>query len=197
LPRTVGRLSLTRRTFMLLTFLVVVLAACGGGDDEEVEEVASLSDTGASAGVETEGRVSFEEAVLGFTSCMRENGVDIPDLQVDAEGQPRLPTGALAGIDTTSPEFTEAFVSCVGILTDAGAVSLSTDPELLGVIRDQLRDFSACMRSNGLPQFPDPNPNFDGSGSPYPLSAINPSDPNLSDALEVCQDLLAFPAIGG
>ena len=69
--------------------------------------------------------------MLDFTRCMRDNGVEMPDLAVDADGQARVPTDALASIDTESPEFTEAFVVCVPNLTEAGAVSLATDPELL------------------------------------------------------------------
>jgi len=182
----------------LLSVFALVLLACGGGDEaENFDEVASLQEgDGSSAGSVAE-RVGFEDAVLEFTGCMRDHGVEIPDLQVDADGQARVPTEALENIDTESPEFTEAFVACVPILTDAGALSLATDPELLGAVQDQLTDFAACMRTNGMPDFPDPNPGFDGSGSPFPLSALNPSDPRLGDALDVCQDLLAFPTIGG
>ena len=178
--------------------LVLLVAACGGDDDgDDVEEVASLDGGGSTESGGDAERLSFEDAVLEFTGCMRDNGVDIPDLAVDADGQARIPTDALSGVDTESPEFSEAFVACVSILTDAGAVSLATDPELLGAVQDQLADFAACMRSNGIPDFPDPNPGFDGSGSPFPLSALNPSDPRLGDALDVCQELLAFPTIGG
>ena len=177
--------------------ILVSVAACGGDDADEFEEVASLGEAERTEDAGASERVSFEDAVLDFTRCMRDNGVEMPDLQVDADGQPRIPTGALSEIDTQSPEFTTAFAACVSVLTEAGAVSLATDPELLGAVQDQLTDFAACMRANGMPEFPDPNPGFDGSGSPFPLSALNPSDPRLGDALDVCQDLLAFPAIGG
>ncbi len=183
------------RRLAVLLVLIVIAAACGGDDEPAVEEVASLNDGQAGADQPTE-RLSFEDAVLGFTQCMRANGVDMPDLQVDAEGQPRIPAAALSDIDTESAEFTSAFVECASILTDAGVVSLQSDPELLGVVQDQLTDFAACMRANGVPDFPDPNPAFDGSGSPFPLSALNPSDPRLVDALDACQDLLAFPTVG-
>ncbi len=186
-----------RTRLALLLMMVLVAAACGGDDNADVEDVASLQRGGAESDGEVAQRVSFEEAVLGFTRCMRDNGVEVPDLQVDADGQARIPTEALASIDTESPEFTRAFLECVAILTDAGAVSLQTDPELMGAVQDQLADFAACMRDNGLPDFPDPNPAFDGTGSPFPLSALNPSDPRLTDALDVCQDLLAFPTVGG
>jgi hypothetical protein len=183
---------------LALVAMIVLAIACGGDDDGgEAEDVASLNGGSDSSSDGDGERLSFEDAVLEFTRCMRDNGIDIPDLAVDADGQARIPTDALSGLDTESPEFSQAFLACASILTDAGAISLATDPELLGAVQDQLADFAACMRENGIPDFPDPNPGFDGSGSPFPLSALNPSDPRLGDALDVCQDLLAFPAIGG
>lgn len=177
--------------------LVVALfaVACGGSDESsELEGVASIEDPSES-GVSGE-RVGFEEGLLDFTACMRENGIDLPDIQVDADGQPILRTDLLEGVDTQSDEFNTAFLACVGILADAAPVQLGSDPELQAAVQDALRDFSECMRSNGVEGFPDPAPGWNGSGSPYPLTAFDTTDPDVDPALEECNELISFPGVG-
>ena len=179
----------------IVVALALLVAACGGSDDaSETDAVASI-DSGNSQGSDT-GRIGFEEGLLQFTACMRDNGVDLPDLQVDADGQPILSTELLEGVDTQSSEFNAAFLACVGILAESAPVQIGSDPELQAAVQDALRDFSACMRHNGVEEFPDPAPGFDGSGSPYPLTALDTSDPDVDDAFEACGDLLSFPGVG-
>jgi hypothetical protein len=47
--------------------------------------------------------------------------------------------------------------------------------------------FAACMRSHGLPNFPDPN----GSGSftPGSLEKLDPTSPAMSRAFQSCNSL--------
>ena len=127
---------------------------------------------------------------------MRANGVDLPDIAVNADGQPILSTEVLEGVDTQSAKFNEAFIGCVPILAEASPVQVGSDPELQAVVQDTLRDFSHCMRANGVEGFPDPAPGFDGSGSPFPLTALDTSDPDVDDAFEACSEHLSFPSVG-
>ena len=48
--------------------------------------------------------------------------------------------------------------------------------------------FSTCMRSHGVPNFPDPSPN--GGALIGPNSAINPQSPAFQSAQQSCQKLL-------
>jgi hypothetical protein len=52
--------------------------------------------------------------------------------------------------------------------------------------RDALVAFSACMRENGVPDFPDPEPVDGGFG----LSGVDPSSPGFRSAEETCRKLL-------
>jgi hypothetical protein len=52
--------------------------------------------------------------------------------------------------------------------------------------------FAECMRSNGVPNFPDPSP---GGGFVVGGPAINPSSPAVSAAKEKCQEYV--PILGG
>lgn len=52
---------------------------------------------------------------------------------------------------------------------------------------DKRRAFAECMRDNGVPTFPDPDPNgrFDAGHE-----TINEDDPKYKSAIEKCRDLL-------
>ena len=183
------------RTKALVVAIVLLVVACGGSDDaSDPEGVASIN--GANSGGDASARIGFEEGLLEFTGCMRDEGIDLPDIQVNADGQPILSTALLEGIDTQSADFNAAFFACVGILAEASPVQIGSDPEMQAAVQDTLRDFSACMRENGVEGFPDPAPGFDGSGSPYPLTALDTGDSDLDDAFEACGEHLSFPGIG-
>jgi hypothetical protein len=97
----------------------------------------------------TLGRLGLEQATLEFTACMRDQGIDTPDIRLDAQGRPVL-DGLIESVDTTSGAFRAALAECASILTRAGALDLRTDPELQAVIVDQLQEFSECARREGL-----------------------------------------------
>lgn len=194
---------LVRKSAVVIALLLVVGACGGGADDPEnsLDGVASLDEgrpaEGSSGSGDSPDRVSFEDGLLAFTTCMRDNGVEIPDIQVDASGSPRIPAGGLSNLDTGSPEFLLAFNACVSILADASPIDVTADPELSAAIQDQLQEFAQCMRREGVADFPDPFPGFNGRNSPFPLNEIDTSDPNLDSALSQCQSLISFPTIGG
>lgn len=136
------------------------------------------------------GRIGLEQVSLEFSGCMREHGVAIPDLRLDAAARPVLADLA-AAVDTTSSEFQTALVFCAPILTTAGALDLRSDPELRAAIVEDLEAFSECARSRGLSDFPDPDPGFDGTGPAYPVDAVPTSDPAYQQVVELCQAELA------
>jgi hypothetical protein len=120
---------------------------------------------------------------------MREQGIDLPDVELDAQDRPAL--GDLLGdIDTATVEFRGAIATCSSILTQAGVLDLSGDPELRAVVVEQLASFADCMRNEGISGFPEPDPDFDGVGSPFPLELIPINDPGFADATLACQDQL-------
>lgn len=85
-----------------------------------------------------------------FAECMREHGIDVPDPEEGNKGgavQFALPR------DTDSTAMGEAMEACKQHLPNGGE-PMKLDPEQLA----EARKFSACMRENGIEDFPDPNP---------------------------------------
>ncbi len=192
---------------MKLIFLVMVLcvlvAACSSDestptipDSDDVVTTSTRAVTSTSSDAVDNSRLSLEDATLEFTECMRAEGIEFPDIRIDSEGRPQL-GDLLEDLDTATPEFRSALASCSSILTRAGALELSSDPELQAVIIDQLASFSECMRTNGVESFPDPVPGFTGTGSPYLLGEIPFDDPDFQAATQTCQESLGDLGLEG
>jgi hypothetical protein len=192
-----------RPSLLLLSTLLVVTAACGSSETDSTTDTIATLETSTSttgAATTTTESPSLEEVALEFTECMRDNGIDIPDITFDADGQPVI-SGALAEeFDLLDAQFQTALNSCRGIFSEAGeGVELQLDPELLAEVTDQLTEYAACMRDNGVESWPDPLPTFSGTEIPFPMAEMGEAfnDPEFSGAMEACQDLVAFPGIGG
>ena len=190
---------------LLLSTLLVVVTACSSGETESTTDtIATLETTtpttAAQSTTTTTEPPSLEEVALDFTECMRDNGIDIPDITFDADGQPVI-SGALAEeFDLLDGEFQTALSNCRGIFAEAGeGVELQLDPELIAEVTDQLTEWAICMRDNGVEGWPDPLPTFSGTEIPFPMAEMAQAfnDPEFAGAMEACEDLVAFPGIGG
>ena len=187
-----GRIPKKSLLFVLLIALVVT--ACGSDAAPEEEGVLTLQGTDSDS-VTTTTRLTADEAVLEVTRCMRDRGLDVPDIGVTADGQLDLRPQDLANVDLESNEFQEAFTSCIAVFQLSGGFDVSLDPELEALFQDQLQEFSQCMRDNGVVDFPDPQT---GSGTPYPFSAfLGFGDPTFEEAIETCRQTVSFEGFAG
>ena len=179
-----------------LIALTLLAAACGGGDEAD-GGVATLDDNQADLTTTTAAPVAADEALLEFSQCMRDEGIPLPDIAIDADGAPILDPSLLDVIDVQSDEFNDAFEKCQPILAASQAFSVDIDPQLQALIMDQLFEFSQCMRDSGFDDFPDPR-DISAGGPPYPISVFAQfSEPEFEAAIEECQRNLAFPGFGG
>jgi hypothetical protein len=80
------------------------------------------------------------------------------------------------------PLVTLAAVTCAVAIAACGSSSNTSK----SVHHDALVVYSGCMRSHGVPNFPDPSP----SGGIHLSSALNPSSPAFKAAQASCQKLL-------
>jgi hypothetical protein len=120
---------------------------------------------------------------------MDESGIDLEPIPFDAQGRPRLEL-VFPDVDFADPEAVMALTSCAGFL-ETGALDLTSNP-LLGVgVVELLNEFSQCVRSKGVPDFPDPIEGFSGIGGPYPLAEIPFADPDLEGAVDTCRSRIS------
>ena len=211
-----GRPQLLNRVLLLTIVLGVVAAACGGNDASAVASVDDIvggpTSTVASitegTGTAPEGpgedpaEVSTEQALLDLAACMRDEGVEIDDPQIDSDGNFRIGAIIRQASDADPEQIRAAMEACSEHLE---GVTLGFRDFDLTELQDQMLDFAGCMRDNNY-DMPDPDftnfgPGGGGQGEPGqgggPFGAIDPNDPEFQSALEQCQDILSFGRIPG
>ncbi len=118
---------------------------------EETKGVVTIETTTETKVVEEE--ITFEEGVLEFAQCMREEGIDFPDPTFDIDGNPEFNELNIENEEA----FEEAFTNCEDILRKALPEQFDLDPEVEAALIDASLEFSQCMREQGI-DFPDPTP---------------------------------------
>jgi len=150
--------------------LLAALSACG--------------DTKADAG---DSAADNRSQAVKFSQCMRDNGVkNFPD--PDASGQ--LTADGVAnnsGVDTDSPAWTKAIAACKDLQPAGFTGSKRSAEQQANAI-----EFAQCIRENGVPDFPDPEP--DGplvNTYRIPSSNTKAGMTALNAAMDTCGDVLS------
>lgn len=192
------------RIFVAALAMGGLLAACGSsadnGSDSGDDGVASLGSTTTSPDTDeqtTETSVDPEEAMLAYTECMREEGIDMPDPVFSADG------GGISisrddaegdegdegpAVDFDSEEFDAAEEKCSPLMDNAVG-SVEVDPEQEAEMREQMLDYAQCMRDQGV-DFPDPE--FGDNGRVTMGGGLDGEPPSeaeqkaMDEANEVC-----------
>ena len=128
----------------LSALAAIALAACGSSNSSTVPSLGG--GTQAQAGASPGSLAAWRAAV----ACARKHGMpDVPDPAVGPDGQITIP----GGTPTPTPEVRSACAKQIDAVQPTG----STHPiESASDIRALLR-VAACMRSHGIPRWPDPN----------------------------------------
>jgi hypothetical protein len=189
-----------------LATLGVVAAGCGGGSPSA--GVAQLTTTGtttgsggplatgsggsgpstssgAGGGSGGSAHLVFgggnKQQALKFAQCMRSHGLpNFPDPSADG-------SFSFSGNPKTMAGFNTAQQACEKLLPKGKPPS----PAQQAKMRQQALKFSACMRSHGFPQFPDPT--FTGGGIQMRLNksaGMDPNSPRFQQAQQACGSLL-------
>jgi hypothetical protein len=111
-----------------------------------------------------------------YTQCMRDHGVQMADPD-PTTGQPKFDPS----VNPDDATVKAALAACQQLLpagTRSGANSQDLDAYLA---------FAKCMRANGLPDFPDPQPGPDGL---FPNSGVDRNSPTYQKAATACQKYL-------
>lgn len=154
---------------LAIAALSLTLAACGGGSSSTSTQSASDR---------------REAAQLKFTTCMRRQGVDLPDPGSGGSAGPP------ANIDQSKLQ--AASQACSASLRGAVGNISSADRQKF---TDSLTRFTACLRGKGL-NVSDPDPS--GAGGPGSfLQGIDPTDPTTRAAMTACQKQVGLQLPGG
>jgi hypothetical protein len=174
--------------------LSLLVSGCGGSPSAGVAQLPSTTTTstdGASPGGSTTGSTSGSPAA--YSACMRKNGVPkFPD--PDKNGGLLLRAGPGTGIQPDSAQFKAAERKCRSLQPKGRAPS----PQAQARQVQQMLDFSRCMRSHGVPGFPDPEVSADGgiSLSIRKGSGLDPNSSRFQAAQRACQKLMPGPKGG-
>lgn len=184
----------------LILALALVAGACSGDGDSP--QIASLETdaTNTSEGSGTAGAdpiVESEAAMLAFTQCLRDQGIDVDDPTIDADGNMQLPPISIEVPDVvTDPdqvpdmsEFEDMIAPCEEHLEGVVSTFSSADTT---EIEDMLLAYAECMRANGVDM---PDPDFSSGGGVIDLGAIGGADFEAANA--ACSPLLADLGIDG
>ena len=161
----------------ILVFVATFTACTIGG--EESQGVVTIESTTATTVVDEE--TTFEEGVLEFAQCMREEGINFPDPTFDIDGNPEFDNLEIENEE----EFESAFENCEDILRNALPEQFDLDPEVEAALVDASLEFSQCMRDQGI-DFPDPKPGEFGFFA-FRDADIDFSSEAVQDAFEICQ----------
>ena len=195
-----------RSTFMkarlIATFaaILMITAACGAA--EATAPAGSSSTSGSVASLAPEDDEEIETAVdadldseaqlLLFAECIRDQGFDIADPTIDADGNVTLPrTANPSGEQGPAEGFREARDACAEHLE---GVTLGFRGGDQTELQDQLLEFSSCMRDNG---FDLPDPDFADGGARGLLQQVDQNDPDYQAAFATCGDILGGFGQGG
>jgi len=137
-----------------------LLADCGGGGSPRIASAASptTNDQGSSSSNSSQTAAQTNKA-LAYSHCMRSHGV--PNYP-DPNSNSNLPKGSAQAFGVSTSQYQAAEQACVHLLPSSGSASL-TQCLMAGdcprsVVQPALeegRKFARCMRSHGVPNWPD------------------------------------------
>jgi hypothetical protein len=168
------------KRLLSLALLAVPIAACGSNSPGT--QKAATADSGQA---------------LQFARCMRAHGVpNFPDPtggHLDLQVRQTPGSTNVNGVEVNGPAFQAAMQTCHRYLPNGG----QPRGPVSAAVRTAALQFAHCMRSHGVPSFPDPR--FQGGGVTESLhagSGIEPNSPAFKTAQQTCQPLIRR-ALGG
>jgi hypothetical protein len=173
---------------LALAGLVMVASACsstpnspgvaGGGSPQS-------SNAASQGGPQSSGALG---EMMAYSKCMRSHGIlDFPDPTPNPGGPGGSfswsGTGQNHDLDPSNPRYQAANKACQALLPDGGQLPSISAKQLATEVR-----MAVCMRSRGVPNFPDPD-NTDGA---FDLSNVNRDSPQYKSAFNTCASVTGF-----
>lgn len=187
-----------KTSLVVLAATFSLLATACSGDDAADAGVASLSAADADViSLEAVSEVDREAALLEFTACIRDEGVEVNDPTVDADGNVRL-NKMSEGLDDDAREALGAAREVCAYALDG--VTLGFSGEDSTEREDRFLAYAVCMRENGYDMS---DPDFanlgtsGGGGQRAIFGDLDREDPDFQAAQAVCSVNLSGGGQGG
>lgn len=162
---TENRMVARAGVLTLALFAALSLTACAAST---TAEVASVKEDSGSQQEDSDAQPDPEADQLEFYGCLREHGFNAPDPEPNKPGKIEVPR------DMADEEIDAAIAECEEV---AGLEQMNSEPSPEDMA--SAREFSECMRENGIEAFPDPE--ADG-GHYFDL----PMDDEFNAAFAIC-----------
>lgn len=199
-----GRLAVAAVVVLALIGGTAFALTSGGDDDSDDDGIASVDDSEGEGASDSssgsgDGEVSeaeFEDAMLDYAQCMRDNGIDMPDPEFDnGSGRGGMAITGGPGADGTGPskeEFEAAEEKCSPIMEEVRGEMEAPSAEEVAELQDQLIEAAQCMRDKGY-DMPDPEVSSDGGmriaiGSEDEPGAYDFEDPQFQEDMGECNE---------
>jgi hypothetical protein len=180
---------------VVLASAALLLAGCGG--DSSSPGVAHVGTTSASSPSSGSGggtpesgetRAAAQQKLVKFAQCMRTHGE--PEFPEPTEGNIEIHSQNGHGPNPESSQFKAAEKAC----SKYAPARVAPSPAQQAKMQELALKMSECMRSHGVPNFPDPKFSSSGGGVRVTLKAggstgINPSSQQFQAAQKACQSV--------
>jgi hypothetical protein len=150
----------TAAAFVATVALAVLAAGCGGSSGNHVAQLGTTTQSGGTSSTASAGSAQAQR--VAFSACMRSRGVpNYPD--PDSTGQ--LPKGGAEQFGVSTSRYQAAQQACGHLLPTGGSLhqqehQCMQNSDCPSALVQQMlsadRKLARCMRSHGVPNFPDP-----------------------------------------
>jgi hypothetical protein len=180
-------MTLLRITAAIIAIAGVALlaSACGGSAGSHVARLGTtVTQPGPSS---TSSGASGRSLALEYSACMRSHGVSkFPDLTELNRVVGELPkiSVSMEQLGVSSSQFQTAQTACRHLLPNGGRTTASESQQDLNA----MRRFARCMRSHGVPTWPDPVNGPAGWGfNLLNVHGFDPNSPQIDSKMHVCE----------
>jgi hypothetical protein len=162
--------------------LALLAAACGGAPGSHV---AQLGSTTTKSSTSSSAAAAQQNGMLAFSRCMRSHGV--PNFP-DPNSSGALPKSQIDQLAASNPQFPPAHRACEHLLPNGGQ---PTQAQVQQAWND-MRNFARCMRSHGVPNWPDPAATSQQDQRPFfhVPDNIDPNAPQIMTKIHACEHVL-------
>jgi len=173
----------TAKVLALGLMLTLVSAGCGGKRDDGTGVATAQNGAATASAGPTTKPTRDPDAPLKFAKCMREQGLTwFPDPDPNGGMAIKVPNGVDPKKMDAAHEACKQYAP--GMDGDA-----KPDPQML----ENMRQMAKCMRANGVPKFPDPEPGGGGIRIDGDKVGMGPGDPTFDKAEQKCSKYMPRP----